>query len=380
MLKQVADTTREVADRLKHDVTFVAGKKSAEVVGSSVPAALGVSNLASVSTLGLVAAVSAGLTQMEYHKKLQAIQELYTDEASAQLGKTRDGIKKDDLKILAAGDENKKIAANSTIGEALRKAKRQRNVGLGLSIAASLIAFSVAGFLFAAGGPIAAVGVVGFIAKALTSLAVYNIAKAPMQFAANKIFDLNKETTHDRIAAIAKDRESGRVITQEQVLGVYVSANPDIAAMIATRYGKSYDELEVADKQQITDALGKLLHVDQITNDINKGRVNVGELAFAAEGKSSGVMPRNPELEKRSIVSQVVGKLKDMTSRIKKTALTGATPSPVPPLDQVAVQFNNPAPAVGFVERLGRAPRRDGLSHVEQLAQARPDTTIATQR
>ncbi len=45
----------------------------------------------------------------------------------------------------------------------------------------------------------------------------------------------------------------------------------------------------MADKQKAADEIGKLVPLEQLTADINSGKVNVTELAFAVEGQISGV-------------------------------------------------------------------------------------------
>jgi len=238
----------------------------------------------------LTAIISAVLSQMEYRQKKNELKELYKEELSAQLGKPLDKITADDFDKLAT--------TNHTVGEQLAKAKKERTVGIGVIATATLASVGAAfGImkLVGAGAVITGSGLAATLLPWLATTAVammaYGIIKYPVQKIGEKIFGVDKKTTHERIEEIYKDHAAGKVITRERVFDVFVHANPPLDQFIRQQYGKKFDKLKPVDKLELAEALGGQLGVAQLTDSINQGKIKATELAFTVDGKFSGVAP-----------------------------------------------------------------------------------------
>src|SRR5579872_10393 len=57
-----------------------------------------------LGAMGLTAAVSAGLTEVEYQHEKHALKRFYTEELAAKLNKSTDKVTDKDLQLLAKGD------------------------------------------------------------------------------------------------------------------------------------------------------------------------------------------------------------------------------------------------------------------------------------
>lgn len=369
---------------MQHDFLLVTGKKSAEIVANPAMASNVAGNVGAAATsatasaltlptLGLAAAVSAALTQIEYKHKNRAVVELYRDELAAKLHKSRDNLSSKDLDLLAGGDASRHVEGNRVIAQAVAKNRSERNVGLGTSVV-STVASLLAVHEIVSLGVIAAGTATGIIAQMAAALVIYNAVKAPLTKISHKIFGLDKRTTHDRIAEIKRDREAGKSITREQVFSVFVSAAPELDSYIQSQFGAKFDELDVAQKQQAAAALGPVFKVEQIADAINQGVLNTTELAFTVQGDWSGVMPKAP-VEKPGKLAGVVGKIKAMFSSKTQAQLEVVE---LPAHAQEIIVVSAPAqeaPQKTFVERLGLAKSETSLGHVERLQQAAESAT-----
>ena len=386
-LLEAHDPTKELGYFAKRSGLYMAGKGAAEAAGESIAESQG-SQLLGLSTMfggytaglvmvGLAAGVSASLTQMDYIHRKDNIKDLYKEELSARLGKPLKKLTRDDLDTL--GKENQ------VVHEELQQIKKQRTFGVAMSFVASMVALTmvvlvlpevVAAATGVAGGHAAmhALGWGGALAlKAVTGLLTYNAVKQPLHHVADKLFDLDYTTTHDHIVGLKREREAGRNITREQVLSVYASANPTLDHMISREYGKKFDALSPDKKAIAAMEMGKLIPLDKLATDINTGKINVTELAFAVEGQMSGVQNGRPvEEEKKGIINALFTGVKNTfvktnsqpdptQQRISAIAAETSTMNLGPPEQSKATHL----------ERLGRKPVGAELAYVERLDQQR---------
>ena len=105
-------------------------------------------------------------------------------------------------------------------------------------------------------------------------------------------------------------------------MSVFAAANPELGRYIVAEYGKHFDDLTLADKQQATNILGRFMPIDRLVLDINSGKVNVSELAFAVEGQISGVnhdtfIPEKPKLGLLGVMLAGVGNMLGLHSHKK---------------------------------------------------------------
>ncbi len=355
---------------LKHDLgygtTLVAGKEGIVLLnGGPVIAASGSAG-ATLATfgpqlgvlvgLGLTTALSAALTQMSYNYKLHNIGQLYSEELEAKLGKPAGKLKDKDLEIIAKGDPSRGIEANKTIADALKKARRNRNIGVVLSVIASLASFALVNVAIGAEMFSGMNGASATIAEMATGVVSYNMIKEPLKWITGRVLGLHKDTAHDRISDIERDHEKGKTISREQVFDVFVKASPELDAMIKLQYGKNYDDLGLSARQQITAALGPMIQLDRMVEGINSGRFNATELAFTVEGQSSGVVPKT-EAE----VPEKEGLLDKFKDGFTKLAAHFRKP-------EFGREKSQALQTVAFANIPERAP---GLSHVERLQQSR---------
>lgn len=250
----------------------------------------------------LAAITGTIVSYLEYKGEKENLKDAYKKEIAAQLGKVEKDVTVEDLELIST--------RNGTIRNQLTKAKRERNFGIGIISVATLASVSIA--LAIKGAVVATAAASGFVpwlaTTAIATLA-YMAIKDPLKKSVEKIFGIDRKTTHERIEKIGKDHEAGKVISDERVFAVFVHANPQIGEFIKARFGKEFDKLAVADKMAVTGQLGELLKAKQVTEDINQGRIRATELAFSVEGDYSGVLPTLGDVPKHSMMGTIKEKL-----------------------------------------------------------------------
>lgn len=265
-------------------------------------------NLVTIGAMGGAAAVSAAIEQVEYKHKNIRLRETYQDEIRATLGKEGKSLTRYDLERVADG--------NRVIAEAMQKNSKQRNLGVVLSAVASVASLAIILFAFP---PIAAAsaGWLTIAAKGIVGLATYTAISAPLHWVGDKYFEVNKKTTHDRIMELKRDRAHGKSISREQVFSVFVSADPDLSDRLRQRTnGRAYDVLDTESKQRLAAEIGGG-GLQQLTDDINAGRVHMTELAFAVVGQESGVKPHAPDTaHKPGLFTTVKDKLQQVAHSV----------------------------------------------------------------
>jgi len=257
----------------------------------------------------LTAIISAVLAQMEYRQRKKELKELYKEELSAQLGKPAEQITADDFDKLAT--------TNHTFGEQLAKTKKERTVGIGVIAAATFASVGIAFLVMSSAGlglataatATAAGKFMAWLATTAVAMMAYGIIKYPVQKLGEKIFGVDKKTTHERIEDIYKDHAAGKVITRERVFDVFVHANPPLDQYIRQQYGRKFDKLKPVDKLELAEAMGSQLGVAQLTDAINQGKIKATELAFTVEGKFSGVAPALGDKPEHTFIGTVKEKI-----------------------------------------------------------------------
>lgn len=329
-----------VAGSVGNVLQFIVGAELARNLGS-VAGAIG-GSIVGLTGLGLAAGVSASFIQMDYVHQKRNLTEWYRKELADRHGKSPDKV--------TVADLEKEAEHNHTIHEALRRARKQRNFLVPLAVVATLASFAVASFalpaMIAAAGLPALTGIAGFLAKTVIAMGAYYAVKAPLQAWGGHRFGLYDETPNDRIALLHRAHEHGETITPEQVLGALAAANPKIGKLVEGRTGKPFGQLTVQEQQQTAQALGDLLPLAKMAQDINDGTMRVTQLAFMAEGEFPVALPRE----------------------------TSTPPVPDEPELSIAQQVS-----ANFRQRLGLSPKGE-MSHSERIRQQQeqnPDPTIS---
>ncbi len=405
----INDPTKEIGYFAKRSGLFAVGKQTAEAaghsfagtfeatagsqaasIGSSAAGYVGSSavafkGLGGIVTIGLAATVSAVLTQMDYIHRKDNLKDLYKEELSHKLHKPAKKLTRDDL------DEASK--SNHVIDEEMHRNRKQRNYGIALSFMASMASLAVVMIvlpevLTLAFGAIAAeaavAGIGGFFLKAAVGLVTYHAVKDPLHWVADKLFGIDERTTNDLIVNIKRDREAGKIISREQIMAVFVASNPELDKYIVSEYGKHFDDLPLGAKQKATQELSHMLPLDKLTLEINSGKVNVSELAFAVEGQASGVSHTvaQPHEERRpGLLVKMLAGLGTAIGGVKGGVAKVIGPDAASPQEvsigsimqasKVAVEKSHHSEdkQKSFVNKLsGQAAQ---LSHVERLEQSR---------
>ena len=392
MAVPVTDASKELGYFSLRSFLYAIGKGSAEPVAVGirdyVPGILPVftrtvgltaEGVAGIFAIGLTAALSAGLTVMDYNHKLYTLKDLYKDELASLSGKSKDKVTVDDLSKLAK--------SNSSINEEINRSKKQRNFGVFLSFAASLVALSVVSFavppLLVSMGIISTVSAgtatwgaffAAVAVKGTVGLATYQAVKTPLHAIADKLFGLEEKTTNDYIVAISRDRAAGKIISREQVLSAFVAANPELDNMIVAKYGKHFDDLDLPLKQRATQEVNQIIPLDRLTLDINAGKINVTELAFSVEGQVSGVYHDGHEQHQerqsglRRFFSAIGARIHH--SKVGHAAEHMATVVLAPPDNDITPVIKEESPTRSFVERLGLS-KKEEMRYTDRVQQSR---------
>lgn len=366
----------EVAYSVRRSGIYVAGKEAALGAGGSVGESVGVAvgtaigdTLAGFTVVGLIAALSAGLSQMDFLHTKNTLKNLYREEVSAKLGKPVSRLSKEDFDALA--DEN------PVLNEEMTKARRQRSFGIGMSFIASLASLAVVMTVApAAFGALATTVFAGLpelvlhtAVQGLIGLTTYQAVKKPLHWVADKLFDLDKKTAHDRITEISQQRAAGKAVTPEQVLSVYTSANPQLDRFIEVEYGRPFEAMTAVDRKKAAIDIGRLVPLERLAQDITGGRLKPTALALATEGDDVGaleqVLAQQPE--KPGFLRSMWQKMRNAKPETQE--ITTVTAEPLP--GGVAVEYASEKPGRSFVERTGISRSDTPMGHVERLEQSR---------
>lgn len=336
----------------------------ASIVDSTSGALSGLSDsILSPLSIGVAAVASILINQTHYKSKRASLREMYKDEVAAQLGKSPSQIKDKDIDLVARGDAKRGIAANKTIAEELQTLKKRRNVGMLVTALSIIGTVAIIANLFpyaaaAASASALTTGIAGMGSRMLLGYAIHRLLDEPIKKAGKRIFNLNTPTTHERIAELNKQHRKGRNITREQVLSVFVSANRDLSNFVIDNYGMHYDKLSVQQKNTVVEAMEQHIPIANLTKSLNSGSVKLSELAYAVEGKISGVAPNSVKQnytlvgKARHALAGVGDRLHLVKQQHNAVAATIEAQKDVPAKPQAAtLEYNNPTPRVSFVDR-----------------------------
>ena len=253
---------------------------------------------ASPLVLGLVAAgglaLSAGVRLYSQALYEDDMADLYREDIAKHLHMDPRAVTRTHLKIAAR--------ENEVIDQALT---RQRHINIvsfatsALAAAATfgLLMFGLAGTVssfFATSFPSLAginFGFMGFadftaakllqltsvgIVSGFTSLVLHNGLEEAIGYGTG----LSKAVAHDLIAAMDFDIKRGRTISPEQVYGVLVAENPELATRIKRQFGEAYDSMKPNEQTQVLAALNVQNDMKEIAGFITRREVPAGRLAY----------------------------------------------------------------------------------------------------
>jgi hypothetical protein len=383
------DPTHELGYQAQRSTLYLAGKHAAVAVGENINSMMSESGaavgkevadnasgffaafkgLGGIITIAITAAISAGLAELDYIHKRRELKTMYGEELSAKLRKPRSAVNDRDLENFSQ--------KNNTIGEHIAKIRKQRNFGVVMSFVASMSALAV---VFAVEAIIPGFHEYGtlaqFAVKSIVGLSTYHAIKRPLHWLADKMFNIDEETAHDRIKLLKGDIETGKTVTREQVMGVFVVAHPELEKIIVQNYGKGYDHLALDDKRRVTAEFSQHIPLDSLTTNINTNKINATELAFAVQGDISGVehMERKAPKEK-TLIGKAMSRAADLfMGRKHHTVITEPIHSPTMRVPNEVVALKEDQPTThSFVKSLGREKVENNLSFVERIDKTRAE-------
>ena len=116
--------------------------------------------------------------------------------------------------------------------------------------------------------------------------------------AGERVLGLKDPTVYERVQDIKRELRNGKTISVEQVFDLVLEANPTFRDSIQARYGKPFEKLPAATRQELMSTFNSAYPISQITADVNDGKRSGNELAFFVYGQESGVKPGEPVKEK----------------------------------------------------------------------------------
>jgi hypothetical protein len=303
-------------DEIRHRAEFVSRWSAGYILRQGVNAltgggamSLGLGKAAGITGytfgavgLGLGVGIRGYLNYKEKEHHKHQLTHFYRDEIAAKLGKARSQVTSLDLIEVAKH--------NPSLQEELDQNTKQMQLKTFASAMGAIASFALTvvavGALTGLAAPLAtpllmmAAGVVGLTTHLVTEAFVEKVGAKQM--------DLDKPSAVDRIIALDRGRRHRHELTQEQVMGVYAAASPDLQESIIHKYGKPFDKLSLINQSELVVQYGKPLKLEAVTNAINENRLNVRELAFLAHGDLSGAYPE-PTMHQR--INESLAKLKE---------------------------------------------------------------------
>ena len=235
----------------------------------------------------LSTAVSASLAQMEYNENHRRLITQYNPEIAAALGKHVGSIGRSELYDLAEGKNGH--AGNRVLEEELKRINSTRWLKMGVSLATSVAVFAgIATLTMASSVAIPAlgmmaIGVVGGVVIGQT-----------LGYVGEKALGLDQPSPHSQVAQIAKSLGGKGRVSPEQVMNVFISAEPHLNQSITKEYGAPYSYLTVKQQQEVIQKYAPGTNIERLTEDLNNRQIRASELSFIVSGQPSGV-PRLSE-------------------------------------------------------------------------------------
>lgn len=328
--------------------------------------------------------------QRQCRKEDQMVND-YRDEIAARLGIDPTRVTAAHMHIVAYGDPSRGLEGNYIMAQSLERSGTRKLVGLLSTVASAFITLGAV-LLFASEiqnvlKPVHDLLVnelhLGFVQKELRWFAPLIVSGTGMglvnrltDYTVEAFFGLNRRTAQSLIREIRRDVDMNKTISQEQVFGVFVAANPGLDRIIETRYGKPYYELDVESQSDALAQYGRSFQnpavtkrtIAQLAQDINNRQIEADELVFAVVNQESGIprlnqpQPVGPEKTRTQQMQQelqmaVRGEHKTAEEKSRDLARER----------QVAEEIANDNQP-GFSERF--APRQVQASHDEAVPSA----------
>ena len=301
----ISDQAQQQIDHWQHSTrrsaTWLTGQGLRILTGTSVAgiATQGMSSLTYVLGslgIGLSIGVRVFMVNDKHKEDIKFFTSYYRPEVASVLG----------IDPAQVGEEELRRAAEyvPNIQEALDRADKERNAKMmawvGGGLLAGLALFTLVVPLLTTGITIAGMSIAGLaientavlgLAAAGVNMAMFPLAKEAVEAGVNRFMHIGEPAAHHYIEAISRDLNKSPPdrVTQEHVFEVFLAANPAMRAQLEGALGTSYDRLDHATHEIILKQYGEVLHLAEITDDLNRKLIRPQELAFITSGMSSGV-------------------------------------------------------------------------------------------
>jgi hypothetical protein len=310
------EAQEEVGVFAKKAATWLTGKGFSMALVTIGTAAFGMeAPLIPIISLPIAAGIAIINSDTSHGQREKKILNAYRKEIGAFLDIEPNQVSIEHLHMIANGNKKLGIPGNYVIKQAIERNDSTRSSSffahLGAMATSVLVVLGIAG---AFSGGLATSTLAELLGDSITqspSLSVMAVAATAAltnfvmdeatSFLAADFLGLRKPTANDRIKQIGKDIADGKTIGKEQIFSLFVEANPKIAAAIENNFGSSYHVLPKGVQKIAVNSYEQEFHISAITELVNAQRIDVTELAFAAQGLASGVQARPEEQEDNAV-------------------------------------------------------------------------------
>lgn len=250
----------------------------------------GASSLFGVSVLiPAMVIVGGGLALRTYHRFTeiahykQQMVDLYREDIAEQLGISPEQVNVSHLKEAAK--------ENDVIAQALSRQRTKNFIELGTSLLSAAVTFG----LLSSFGEVSQfrtfidkdLGLGNLLGSAVNFIGLSTVGGVSglifhdaLGLAIGAKTGTIKAAAHDLILEMENNLRHGRPISREQVYGVLVAGNPALQEAITTRFQKSYSWMNAAEQSRVLHILGIADTLDNLAQQINRGEIRPGRLAF----------------------------------------------------------------------------------------------------
>lgn len=237
--------------------------------------------LAAAVTIGLPAIIGAGVltaaamtAKMHFSRKSHQrwLLNLYQEEIAHSVKKHPSSINFDDLHQ-AAG----RIPA---LEQELDTTKTRSRFFL----AAGLLTTALLTTAIALAAPLLPAALMTSITGGAGMALIGTLIGLSMESALEKVVTVPPAYTLNRTIGSLTEQLKSRPVSAEQVMDVFVQADPRLQRNVNQKFGRNYADLPLPHKQHITKTYGEALHVPQFTDMLNQAKIYpaaLGTLAYA---------------------------------------------------------------------------------------------------
>lgn len=292
-------------------------------------------SMVTIFSAGTAAAFSAGLVQADYLHRRDIIRSRYLKEVGTKLKQSgincpEELLNSKALDLVAYGDTEHGIEANPALHQASEFLRKERNIGLGLSVTATLVGFgiitAVKPMLPAALASIGLGAIPVWVAAGGIALATYLAVKTPLHWIADKVAEhKHGQMIDDKIVNILQMQDRGKTISQEKVLQAFLAANPELNQKIIQEYGARFTHLRREERLDVIKQLNDVLPLADITQAINEKTMRAESLIFVVGAEETIAHTHNLTLTAGNGLKE---KTSDISEHTPHSAEEPSTPAP----------------------------------------------------